>query len=217
MKTILFAATLGIASAFALSVDAQSAQSSTASAANNQFEGTAAAIAYAEGPTFTSPSTVTTIQQGGTRLENVPNVSAPAVFGGGHPCLAGQSGGFSVVGGGLTYGRGDADPICMAWVMGQPEVAIRMMAKKSPSFCESLNAVGYYRLGNTVVPATCSKDTVGGGADTPGTQIRDTRVSTKGTRVAYGKCGMEDGKIKLTVRRGQDRDLAISQCKAALR
>ena len=64
----------------------------------------------------------------------------------------------------------------MAWVMGQPEVALRIMMRTNPAFCEAMNNVGYYRIGNQVVPVACGKQVVAGGIDS-GASSRTTRVA----------------------------------------
>ncbi len=117
---------------------------------------------------------------GGTStLKNVPAVSAPSVFGGGHPCLAGKSGGIAVAGFGGSYGSGQAETVCMLYVMGQPEAAIRALVMTDRVACRALNNVGYYRIGKSVVPFKCDKTTVGG-IDTAGVTSRRTRVSSSG-------------------------------------
>lgn len=139
--------------------------------------------------------------QGEYTVKNAPSVTAPAVFGGGHPCLAGKSGGISVIGGGLSYGQGEPEPACMAWVMGQPEVAIRIMMMNSPDFCRAIGNVGYYRVGNQVLPIQCGKEVRRGGIDTAGAQPRPTRISTRNSAPMtrpdlFNECYMrDDGKI----------------------
>ena len=140
---------IGIAAAavFTLALVPQvSAQTAVAGAqAGAQSASQSGSISASQGGnvTITSPGRVQTEYSGSYELKNAPAVSAPAVFGGGHPCLAGRSGGISVIGGGATYGQGDGEPACMAWVMGQPEVALRIMMRINPAFCEAMNNVGY--------------------------------------------------------------------------
>ena len=198
---------------------AQSATSSTTSNANNTANQTSAsgAIAYNGGIVQNYPQQRASTTQ---RIESAPAVSAPAVFGGGHPCLAGKSGGVSVIGGGLSYGQGDPEPACMAWVMGQPEVAIRIMMATSPAFCKAMNNVGYYRVGTQVVPVACGKETRRGGIDTPGVDSRPSRLSTK-NRVNYAPqavCNRTGGKLKYSVdAHFVSQKAAKDNCKARLR
>lgn len=131
--------------------------------------------------------------QGTYDVRNVPAVSAPAVFGGGHPCLAGKSGGLAVLGGGASYGTGTAEPICMLYLLGQPEAAVRLLVMQSPGACKALGNVGYYRVGDSVIPFECGKNVVVGGVDTPGASIRKTRLSTRNARpkarpALYNQC-----------------------------
>ena len=198
---------------------AQNAESGSASSADNTAVQTSqsGAIAYNGGIVQNYPQQRAETTQ---RIESAPAVSAPAVFGGGHPCLAGKSGGVSVIGGGLSYGQGDPEPACMAWVMGQPEVAIRIMMATSPAFCKAMNNVGYYRVGNAVVPVACGKETKRGGVDTPGVESRPTRVSTK-NRVDYAPqavCNRSGGKLKYSVdAHFVSQKQAKANCKARLR
>lgn len=209
MKHILVTAAMLIGSA----AYAQESTSGADASANNINANQSGSIAYA-GNTYLTPSDTK------ARIESAPAVSAPAVFGGGHPCLAGKSGGVSVIGGGLSYGQGDPEPACMAWVMGQPEVAIRIMMATSPAFCEAMNNVGYYRVGNAVVPVACGKQTRRGGIDTPGVESRPSRVSTK-NRVNYAPqavCNRSGGKLKFSIdAHFANKDAARANCKARLK
>lgn len=136
-------------------------------------------------------------------LKTAPPVQAPSVFGGGHPCLAGKSGGISVIGGGISYGQGDPEIVCMLMVLGQPEAAIRALVMSNARACEALNGVGYYRVGNQVVPFKCGEQRKIGGVDTAGVQARKTRVSTSGNAnrpqerpKLFDRCYMrDDGKV----------------------
>ena len=198
---------------------AQTASSETTSNANNTANQTSAsgAIAYNGGITQNYPQQRASTTQ---RIESAPAVSAPAVFGGGHPCLAGKSGGVSVIGGGLSYGQGDPEPACMAWVMGQPEVAIRIMMATSPAFCKAMNNVGYYRVGNAVVPVACGKQTRRGGIETAGVESRPSRLSTKNA-VSYAPqavCNRSGGKLKYSIdAHFANKQAAKANCKARLR
>lgn len=196
--------TLGAVMAFALSACAayaQTANSGSASQANNTAEQTSTAVAgaYNGGIVQNYPAQRAETTQ---RIESAPAVSAPAVFGGGHPCLAGKSGGVSVIGGGLSYGQGNPEPACMAWVMGQPEVAIRIMMQTNEQFCQAMNSVGYYRVGKSVVPVECGKNKrTRGGVDSPGVASYTTKVSTRNQSniLPQAVCNRSGGKLKYSV------------------
>lgn len=180
---------------------AQNAVSGSASQANNTAEQTSTAVAgaYNGGIVQNYPAQRAETTQ---RIESAPAVSAPAVFGGGHPCLAGKSGGVSVIGGGLSYGQGNPEPACMAWVMGQPEVAIRIMMNTNVEFCEAMNSVGYYRVGKAVVPVECGKNKrTRGGVDSPGVASYTTKVSTRNQSnlLPQAVCNRSGGKLKYSV------------------
>jgi hypothetical protein len=163
--------------------------------------------------TYNTPSDTT------ADIKSVPAVQAPSVFGGGHPCLAGQSGGLSVLGGGLSYGRGDPEVVCMLWVIGQPEAAIRALVMTNDTACKALNRVGYYRVGNKIVPFQCGKDTKVGGIDTPGVASSTTKVSTRNaptTKTPYSKCQVEGGKIVFRKAGGASSASAKAACLRAL-
>lgn len=209
MKLFMTLAAVLLIGSNASAQDANSASASQANNTANQISAaqSAAIINFPETPANTRNVTEYT---GTYRVESAPAVSAPAVFGGGHPCLAGKSGGFSVIGGGLSYGQGNAEPACMAWVMGQPEVAIRIMMKRSPEFCEAMNDVGYYRVGNSVLPVECgrNKKIVRGGVDSANANVRTSRVSTRNSPVTSPKerpalwreCYLrDDGKIGIVL------------------
>ena len=198
---------------------AQTATSGSASAAQAGAQA-ASGAASLSGVVINQTSPGTLKYEGEYTVKSAPAVSAPALFGGGHPCLAGRSGGVSVIGGGISYGQGDPEPACMAWVMGQPEVAIRIMMASSPRFCEAMNNVGYYRVGNAVVPVACGKQTKRGGVDTPGVSSRPTKLSTRSavTYTAQAVCNRSGGKLKYSIdAHFANRAAAKANCKARLR
>lgn len=200
MKTLIIGTALALGLS-ACAAYAQTANSGSASQANNTAEQTSTAVAgaYNGGIVQNYPAQRAETTQ---RIESAPAVSAPAVFGGGHPCLAGKSGGVSVIGGGLSYGQGDPEPACMAWVMGQPEVAIRIMMNTNAEFCEAMNSVGYYRVGTSVVPVECGKKKrIRGGVDTPGVASYTTKVSTRNQSniLPQAVCNRSGGKLKYSV------------------
>ncbi len=143
---------------------------------SNSASGAAAQAALQVNNTYESGGTTTV--NGETTLKNVPAVSAPSVFGGGHPCLAGKSGGIAVAGFGGSYGEGQAETVCMLYVMGQPEAAIRALVMTDRVACRALSNVGYYRVGDSIVPFDCG-DTVAGGIDTPGVTSKRSKVSSR--------------------------------------
>ena len=221
MKRILLTAVIA---GFTLGLPAQAQQSSSESTSDSRSQSQAGAQAGAA-----SQSGVTQIYNNSGsseirysgEIKNAPAVQAPAVFGGGHPCLAGKSGGVSVVGGGFSYGQGDPEVVCMLWVMGQPEAAVRALVMSNATACEALNNVGYYRVGNQVVPFRCG-DTVAGGIDTAGVQSKRSKVttSTKNTptpNYGYSKCEKgPNNTVKIKYKYGVDKEVAKSNCLLAL-
>jgi len=153
-----------------------------------------------------------------TRLENVPAVSAPSILGGGHPCLAGKSGGIAVAGFGGSYGEGKPEPICMLWYMGQAEAAVRLLVMTDKGACVALGNVGYYRVGKSVIPFACG-ETVKGGVDTPGFISRKTRVSASAAPVPVSglkTCEKRSGKVYITYKYGADKVSAKAACLSSL-
>lgn len=198
---------------------------STSSANSNSGASAGASAGYTVNNYSTGRSEL--VQSGTATIKNAPAVQAPSVFGGGHPCLAGKSGGISVIGGGISYGQGNPEPACMAWVMGQPEVAIRIMMRQSPEFCAAMNNVGYYRVGKSVVPIQCGRDVVRGGVDTAGVASRTTRVSTRNSPATgpqerpalFSKCYMrDDGRIGVVFTKvgKANREIAAKACQQSL-
>lgn len=186
--------------------------------------------------TFNTPETQTIItEQRGTatsEIRNVPAVTAPAVFGGGHPCLAGQSGGIAVAGFGGSYGAGDAEVVCMLLYAGQHEAAIRALVMTDPVACKALAHVGYYivPMGNgksKAVPFSCGKTVKGGvySANVGQPAVASATVSTK-NRVPntapklYTKCALDPAtnqiKIKYTSVGRKDKPRAAKACQRAL-
>lgn len=210
----------------ALTASASFAQGSNSSSASNSG---AASQSQAQAQAQTASSSSLTqinnsdgeqriVYSGDYDLNNVPAVTAPAVFGGGHPCLAGASGGIAVAGFGGSYGQGTAETVCMLYVMGQPEAAIRALVMSDPVACRALNNVGYYRVGGSVVPFKCG-ETVTGGIDTAGVSSKKSIVtaSTKSepTLKDYGlrKCEKAAGnKVVVSYRPGVDKALAKDNC-----
>jgi hypothetical protein len=183
---------------------AQTASSEAGSTAVSGSASQSGSISYNGGNTINFPavpSKQTTEYTGKYKVESAPAVSAPAVFGGGHPCLAGSSGGISVIGGGASFGTGTAEPICMLWLMNQPEAAIRLLAMQSADACKAMGNVGYYRVGNQVLPFECGKQVVVGGIDSPGAKPRTSRVSTRNEQQPtdfYRRCEMKGDKVSIS-------------------
>lgn len=152
-----------------------------------------------------------------SELRNVPAVSAPAIFGGGHPCLSGQSGGIAVAGFGGSYGASKPEPVCQLWYMGQPEAAIRLLVMTDPGACKALGNVGYYRVGKSVVPFACG-ETVKGGVDTPGFKSRTTKVraSTSSPKSGLTQCEKRDGKVFIGYTYNADKVAAKASCLRSL-
>lgn len=152
----------------------------------------------------------TTEYQGSYRVESAPSVSAPAVFGGGHPCLAGKSGGVSVVGGGFSYGQGDPEPACMAWIMGQPEIALNIMAGSSPRFLRATCNVGFWRVGNAKIPVNC--DNRGRPIATVSTKAQVAPVAAKTALLSKCEKTTKGIKVRYTAAGKKDKATANAQC-----
>ncbi len=197
MKLLILAAaslalSMSVASAGSKGNGSDASANAGATSSSNSASGAQAASGSYSGDSTSNAALQinNTYESGGTStLKNVPAVSAPSVFGGGHPCLAGQSAGIAVAGFGGTYGQGTAETVCMLYVMGQPEAAIRALVMTDRVACKALSNVGYYRIGKSVVPFKCDK-TVAGGIDTPGATFRRTKVSSRSTvhvSASYGE------------------------------
>lgn len=191
--------------AFSGYASAQEANSASASGVIANIQGAAGAQSN---NTFTSPSDTTVRYEGG--YETVPGVMAPS-FSSGHPCaFAPGSIGIVALGGGFTGGGQRIDDACLLAQMGMQQEAIAMIAARNSDACQALAATG------KIARESC-------GRDERRFNIRSTgnaRVSTMSAPtprpdVAYSKCEF-DGAIRVSVKAGQNRDLAISQCRASL-
>lgn len=159
--------------------------------------------------TYNTPDTTkqTITQNGGYKVQNVPAVSAPAIFGGGHPCLQGASGGAAGAGWGLSLGGSKAETVCMLWVIGQPEAAIRALAATDPTACKALNDVGYYRVGGSTAPFECGEKTIRGG-------VYSTKTDTN--QPLYSKCARRsDGKIQIKYTKAGKANIQMAQTSCA--
>ena len=180
-------------------VHAQSAGSSSDSAATSSVASANTAVvgvSVSDNRTYNS--------DGETTIRSAPAVSAPGVFGGGHPCLAGKSGGVSVIGGGISYGQGDPEPACMLWLMNQPEAALMVMASTSQKACRAMGKVGFIRIGETIVPFQCG--------DAPAS----ARTSPQARPVGYSKCVKDGNKVRISYKSGANKPAAKAACLASL-
>lgn len=206
------------------------AQSSSSSTSQSGSQSQAAAQA---GAVSQSGSTLIFNNPGNTKSEaeitNVPSVTAPSLGGGGHPCLAAVSGGISVLGGGASLGKSDAEVVCMLAFMGQHEAAIRALVSKDRAACRAIENVGYYivPLGNGKTKAVrfrCADKTVKGGiysASAEGIGTKPVAAPTTSTRakakVPYSKCGKRaDGAVVFRKAQGFTSEVAKAACLTAL-
>lgn len=152
-----------------------------------------------------------------TWLNNVPSVSAPAIFGGGHPCLAGSSGSANIAGFGGGFGAAKAETICMLWFTGQPEAAIRAMAMMDPIACKAMNHVGYYRVDGKAAAFNCGdKEVVKGGIYTNATGTK----TAPSVNLGFTKCARRADNsilIKYNSAGKKDKAKAQSNCSASLK
>lgn len=176
MKHFLIAAALILAPSLALSQDVSSGSEANSVSA---VQATTQSGVYSYNEATTIPTRTT--------LDNVPAVSAPAIFGGGHPCLAGGSGSVAFAGFGGSYGRGVAETVCMLYIMGQPEAAIRALVMNDRQACAAINNVGYYRVGDSVIPFRCGEQVVKGGKYTDGVS-KKVVTGSKGRPTLFTKC-----------------------------
>jgi hypothetical protein len=147
------------------------------------------------------------------RIENAPSLGGLAL-GGGHPCaFSPATAQISVIGGGAGFGGMKVDEACMLMVMGAAgdpkayNAAVYMIAARDFAACTAMKASG--------LVADCIES--GGSIIRPAPRPRvSTMSAAEPTRAAYSKCELENGQIRMRVRAGQDRDLAVTQCKASL-
>ena len=133
-----------------------------------------------------------------TTVRTTGQANAPAMMGGGHPCLSAKSGGLGIIGGSVSYGESNPEPICMLKLLGQDEAAIRLLAATDLGACRALVAAG-------AIQSTC-------GAPEPTPKPRASARSS----YAFSKCERRGGKIYVTVAAGADQKLASAQCSAQL-
>ena len=192
---LAFIATIIFATSGAVHAQSSSSTSgSTATSSVNSQNGSSSDVQVNDNRIYNSDGTTT--------IRSAPAVSAPGVFGGGHPCLAGKSGGVSVIGGGISYGQGDPEPACMLWLMGQPEAALMVMASTSPKACRAMGKVGFIRIGETIVPFQCG--------DSPAAARPQARP------VGYSKCTKDGNTVKIAYKSGADRASAKAACLSSL-
>jgi len=147
-----------------------------------------------------------------TRIENAPSLGGLAL-GGGHPCaFSPATFQISAIGGGMGAGGMEVDEACMLMVMGAAgdakayNAAQYMIAARDPAACQAMKAAG-------MVSECLTRGSFLRPAQRP---VVSTMSAEQPTQVAYSKCELADGQIRMRVRAGQDRDLAVSQCKDAL-
>lgn len=222
----LFAALVAVFTlALAQASYAQTAISQSGSQAQSQSQSQSGSLASSNN-SIVFPSAPSRTR---TDINNVPSVTAPSVFGGGHPCLAGASGGLSIMGGGLSAGGSDLEVVCMLYVMGQHEAAIRALASKNGRACQALENVGYYivPMGNGKTKAVqfrCKDKTVKGGVYTssaaavlPGNAVAAAPRPKARPSLGYTKCAKrEDGKVAIRYESGADKNAARQACLASL-
>lgn len=127
-----------------------------------------------------------------------PAVSAPSMSSG-HPCQkSGLSFGLGIVGGGGSIGAGGAvDEACMLAQMGYKQAAMAMIAGRSEAARKALEQAGNIKSVTRPV-------------------ARSTR-SFQPEETAYTSCQMQDGKLRVGVRKGASdavKARAVSQCRA---
>lgn len=209
MKIIL---AICFAMAFTVSAYAQNAVSGSASQANNTANQVSASGAIASGGSVNIASAPPTqrIEYGGSYdVNSVPSGVVGPGFSSGHPCgYAPISGGLAVIGGGLSLGGQKSDDACLLAQMGMTQEAMLMIASRNPDACAALLATGKIGAGS------CSPDKSKIVRRSSATV--SSKSAPKKVLASYGKCEFVENKIKLTVRRGEDRATAIAQCRSKL-
>ena len=203
MKHLLIA-TAAVAALVAAPAFAQSANSTAQSASQSAVSANVQGATFSSSNnTFTSPADTT------TEIRNVPAVSAPGVVTA-HNCAMGVSGGVSAVGGGISFGGTYVDENCerisqaaaLNTLAGREAALIHLA--QNPDICKSLRAAG-----TIAATSKCG--------DEPASQpVASTRSANAAPAVAYTKCAFSDGAIRVGVKRGDDKNLAVAQCRAAL-
>lgn len=198
---------LAAAALVALAVAPASAQE-----ANSNSQSASGVIANIQGAagamsnnTFTSPSDTK------TELRNVPAVSAPGVVTA-FNCAQAVSAGASIVGGGISFGGTYTDKNCERIAqaaalntLAGADAALYHLATGDPEICKTLRDTG------RISPSSqCGDEPVA----SPRTSSRSTPATVT---AAFTKCERDpNGAIRVGLKRGGDRDLAISQCRAQL-
>lgn len=127
-----------------------------------------------------------------------PALAAPSMSSG-HPCAYGTSFGLSLVGGAGSFGNSRIDDACLLAQMGYKDAAMVMVASRSGAAKNALERTGYIAPASSVSTRSVQPETVG---------------------VAYTSCKIDDGAIRVGVKRGADeatKARAVSECKATLR
>jgi hypothetical protein len=145
-----------------------------------------------------------------TEVATTAQVTAPG-FSSGHPCgYAPLSVGAGIVGYGLSAGGQQIDDACLLAQMGYTQEAMMMIAARSAVGCEALRTTG-----KIAASSDCSgRD---GFRKDRGTTTVATKSPVARPDLVFTKCELDaNGAVRLGVKRGADKALAISQCKATL-
>lgn len=204
MKTILLSAAAALA-LLAVPAAAQDANANSASASGviANIQGAAGAVSN---NTFTSPAK--------TELRNVPAVSAPGVVTA-FNCAQAVSAGASIVGGGISFGGTYTDKNCERIAqaaalntLAGADAALYHLATGDPEICKTLRDTG------RISP---SSDCGDGPSVQPVAATRSAPRPAPKPALIYTKCEVDpNGAIRVGLRKGGDRALAVSQCRAAL-
>lgn len=185
----------------AASASAKASASSAAIASASQRQGQEQAQGQLQGQSqsITGNNSSVSIRD----RKQAPSSFAPSMSSG-HPCaIAPASVGISFIGGSVAAGGMRSDDACMLAQLGYTEAAMVMIAGRSAAARDALERTGYIA---TVPEATTSSRS-----------IAETRPQAR--PVAYTSCKMQDGAIRVGVRRGASetaRAAAVSQCRASL-
>lgn len=141
-----------------------------------------------------------------TTIRHAANTAYAASLGGYGPgnCFGdtNPSGSFSAGMQGLLFGATAASQkasnVCAIYAVGGADAAAAYLAAMDPNAHRALVAAGVVTTPSRVKAAEVQ------------------RSSNRATTAAYSKCEMLNGRLHVTVRRGQDRATAVEQCKAVM-
>jgi len=154
---------------------------------------------------------------GSYEVKNAPAIGVPSPI---HsaPCMVAVSGGFSVVGGGASFGGGTMDHECNVRAeaaalaaVGGTKLAIAHLAS-DPSMCVTMRGQGVIAA-NSVCTAK-EKLAAAKAAQTVSTKSA-TRSVARPTG-GYSKCEMSGNKVRIRYEHGANKALAKSACLASL-